>query len=28
LIGTANILAAEVTVWARASCQAVSPTAC
>jgi len=27
LIGTANFQAAEVTVWTRGSCQAVSPTA-
>jgi len=27
LIGTANFLAAEVTVWTHGSCQAVSPTA-
>jgi len=27
LIGTANFQAAEVTVWTRRSCQAVSPTA-
>ena len=27
LIGTANFWAAEVTVWTRGSCQAVSPTA-
>ena len=27
LIGTANFLAAEVTVWIRRSCQAISPTA-
>jgi len=27
LIGTTNFLAAEVTVWTRRSCQAVSPMA-